>query len=410
MKRILNLFICTTSLLVGATLPALAGIAECPVLRSEKPLEAPKLLDDIFNGATASYGSPNKWPYLNNEAMDEEGPAGQMLQKIFENRHVNIPMPVVRFEPAGSSAKVELPSGDLRLPIDRWPCILAPGDEVFLSDGFTDHATLIYRIQADRKLVTFIDARAEENFLLSENSLLQDFGGHWFVEGDRKLFSVPFDTMDSVLKAAVLVPPIDGKVMIETVAALAPGVARLDLYYWRDANMYADMDASQPVGDNGYLFGPQKSPLIDDLGFYNMAVLALTGQDPDLALMMEVGFEKLVLSLPQTLSRNLNFRLLYELINAGELTRANNLAHRYLEVRGFDADFAVIGAAVCHELGDSACAEDLRTRARAELDPRLGRMFRGETFAEDRALLDRHDYENASIFLMRRRYEMLESW
>ncbi|WP_454580862.1 hypothetical protein [Mesorhizobium sp. 43Arga] len=357
--------------------------------------------------AASPYGSPNEAPYLNNEAMEEDGPADQNLLNIWTQQNPDTPLPVVRFGAAGTATEVELPSGDLVLPIDRWPCILAPGDEAMLSDGFTDHSTMIYRIEADKRLVTFIDPRAEENFLLSANSLLQDFGGRWFTEGDRKLFSVPFDTMGSVLKEAVLFQSMDGKTMIETAAALAPGVARPDLYYWRDADFFATMDASQATGDIGYLLDPQASPLVAALGNYVMALSGLTGHQHQGLL---EGFDEAIQAFPHILSRNLNFRILYELYSAGEYSRAASFADYYLKVRGFNADFAVIGAAACHGMGDSACAEDLRAQARAELDPRLGRMFRGETFAEDRAMLDRRDYENASIYLMRRRYEMLESW
>lgn len=406
MNRVLSLFICTTSLLAGATLPAVAGIADCPVVRSEQQLQN---LEPVFDmrAAASPYGSPNKAPYVNNEAMDEDGPADQMLWVIWEHDHLNVPMPVVRFGAAGSATEVALPSGDLMLPIDRWPCILAPGDEALLSDGFTDHSAIIYRIEADKKLVTFIDPRAEENFLLSKNSLLQDFGGRWFMEGDRKLFTVPFDTMDSVLKEAVLFQSTDGKTMIDTAAAVAPGVARSNLYYWRDADFFATMDAPHATGDVGYLLDRPAPPLLAALGNYVMALSQLTDtQNPGL---MD-GFDDAVLAFPHILSRNLNFRLLYELYGAGEYARAASFADYYLKVRGFNADFAVIGAAACHAMGDSACAQELRTQARADLDPRLGRMFRGETFAEDRAMLDRPDYENASVYLMRRRYETLESW
>ncbi|QND56057.1 hypothetical protein [Mesorhizobium huakuii] len=103
MNRVLSLCICTTSLLAGATLPAVAGIADCPVVRSEQPLQN---LEHLFDLRAASpYGSPNEAPYLNNEAMEEDGPADQNLLNIWTQQNPDTPLPVVRFGAAGARPK-----------------------------------------------------------------------------------------------------------------------------------------------------------------------------------------------------------------------------------------------------------------------------------------------------------------
>ena len=123
---------------------------------------------------------------------------------------------------------------------------------------------------------------------------------------------------------------------------------------------------------------------------------------------LKAGFSHTVEAFPLQLSKNMNFRVAIDLVFAGELGEARALIERYIEVRGWDLDFAVLGFAVCRDLGETTCAADYKAAAQAELEARLARMFRGSSAEENKAMLAASTYGNATQMLVRERYDWLD--
>ena len=272
MWRRLRRFTCSTSFLLLSAAPALA---DCTVYRSAS--EAPGIEQLFERMAAAHVGSPNDDPNVNNAGMTEEGPDSLVLLDLWIAERSNRALPVVRFVQHGKGTDVELPEGRLATPIGSWPCLLAPGDQVYLSDGFTDHSTMVYRIDTVAQEVTFLDPRADEVFLLSEKRVLEDFGGRWWTEGDRKLFAVPFGTMDITLRLGQLSALRPPEATLGAAAALAPDIPAILLRYWHDAQLLATFNpASVDSGAFGYVAEPVQDNRLSTLASY-LRVLAEVG-------------------------------------------------------------------------------------------------------------------------------------
>lgn len=396
-------FSCITSL-AGLLLLFPAAAAECPAYRADV---APVQLDRLLDMAGAPYGSPNDDPNINNAGMNEEEVASNTRLRLWLRERSAVSMPEVRFGAENEPTRLELPDAVLVTSIDRWPCLLAPGDQAYLSDGVTDHSAMVYSIDRTGQTVTFIDARAREVFLLSANALFDDYGGVAFERDGRSFFAVPFTTLDKTLKQLVLASNYDLEQSRSALAAVLPELSPLAFTYWRDQDVFAtiDYDRFEPPLD---ILTPRTSELLQQLVVNYLFLQGDLSQHRQGQVLPD-DFATLALELPDYVSANMSFRLALDLIDAGEPEIAAALASNYQQHRGPDVDFALIELMAARLLGDEASVSALTATIRAELDTRLSRMYRGTTSEQNRALLQNRIYENTTIFLMRQRYEVLES-
>jgi hypothetical protein len=404
--RKLRRFTFSISLLCLLAEPALA---ECEVRRADSPAMGIERLFELM--AAASIGSPNDDPRVNNTGMVEEGPESVWLDGLYLAERSDLAFQVVRFGRPGTPTEVEMPEGRLATAIENWTCLLAPGDQVYLSDGFTDHSTMIYRIDSAAAEVTFIDPRAEEVFLLSENTVLEDLGGRWWTEENRKLFAIPFSSMQVVLKLAQLSANRTVMAAQEAAQALAPEIPPTLVNYWGHARHFAMVDIRRAGGASfGYFFDlPEDSPdralVINYLRALSHLTERMYGSG---GASVEPGFEEAIQEFPHYISKNMNFRIVIDLMFAGDYDIAARQAERYMQARGWDLDFAVLLAAACRELGDEPCRTDYDGNARAELDERLSKMFHCTAPPECREMLATSRHRNTTQSLMRHRYGWLD--
>lgn len=395
----------TTSLLLLALLTP-AAAAECPAYRDDV---APMQLDRLLADAGVPYGSPNDDKNINNAGMNEEGIESVIRLSLWRGERSSTALPAVRFTAATEPTHLELPEAVLVTPIERWSCLIAAGDQAYLSDGITDHSSQVYAVDRAAQLVTFIDARAAEVFLLSANALFDDFGGVAFEREGRSFFTVPFASVDKLLKQLVPAPTYDPVESRATLAAILPELSGTELAYWRDQSVFATVDYNRIPESLIDFAAPQTGEVLQQV-LVNYVFLQgdlanrLSGQTaalPD-------GFGPLLLELPGRVSANMSFRFAVDLLDAGEPELANALAAQYLERRGPDIDFSLVQLLAARQLGDTVAAEQFTAAIRTELDARLAKMYRGATPEQNRDMLAARIYENTTILLMRQRYAVLE--
>ncbi len=193
-----------------------------------------------------TYGSVRNHPNLSVPGMLDQGPEKSVIANILFEKDPEGALRIVRFDETKTEPTVSVPDGVLKMPTEHWRCLLKPGDIAYISDGFTDHTSQIYRLDDISETVYFSDPRASESFLLKKNSPLMWHDGTEFLDEDTGIRGV-FISYENFKKLLIEAIVINGEIFNQEIADhLSNTFKQLnfwDLIYWQSLNVaYGPID------------------------------------------------------------------------------------------------------------------------------------------------------------------------